>query len=90
VIGKRSEGNARAIGAVVIISRALAAPYASDNNNFIECFQVAAPRRIRGWTIRIYSSRRCPGEVLFARDQEASKELARKWVFTKGIVNMLF
>jgi hypothetical protein len=44
VIGKRSEGNTRAIGAVVIISQALAAPYAGDNNNFIECFQVAAPR----------------------------------------------
>jgi hypothetical protein len=43
VIGKRAEGNELTISALLIISRALNGPYASDNNNFIECFQVAAP-----------------------------------------------
>jgi hypothetical protein len=43
VIGKWSEGNELTISALLIISGALAGLYASDNNNFIEYFQVTAP-----------------------------------------------
>jgi hypothetical protein len=44
VVGQCIENYSGTIGALLIIFRALAGPYASDNNNFIECFQVAAPR----------------------------------------------
>jgi hypothetical protein len=43
MVGQSIEYDAEAIGTLMIIFRALAEFYASDDDHFIESFQIAAP-----------------------------------------------
>jgi hypothetical protein len=69
VIRERPEGNAVAISALLIIFRGLVGADPRDNDYFIECFEVTAPRRIDGRATGIYGTRSCLRVVLFARNQ---------------------